>query len=470
MGIYNLQRKEMIAMAEPINGTITVNLDDKFMNAHIVVTEPLHGGKPATEEEARQIVAQNGIRYNLDESVFERIFKNGEYGHSLLIAKGDPPVDGTNGYLKYYFEQTSVAEMKEDEFGNVDYRDLGIIKNISKGTVIADIIPETEGTPGKDVRGVVSKQFPGKPAKIHHGNGVEVSEDGTQLLAADSGNLRWNKDHFVVDKVLTISDDVDLSVGNIDFIGDIVIKGNINESFIVKADGDITVSGNITGATVTAGGNLTSKLGVINSEVDVAGDMNVSFCENSTINVKGSCTAQSFVGCKLFCNGTLTAKGGKSAIVGGKYTCLSDVEANYIGSDTYIRTVITLGNVAILAEEKTEHEKKLKEYTQQLEQLNMVCETLQKQKKAGQLPHQREEMLATSIRAKYGHMKAIKAINDRIAEIDKEIDGNNDLKVIVNRAVFPGVTIKINSTKMTVPDKRTTCKIKMNDNREIVIV
>ena len=173
--------------------------------------------------------------------------------------------------------------------------------------------------------------------------------------------------------------------------------------------------------------------------------------------------------CTVFCNGTLTAKGGKSAIVGGKYTCLSDVEANYIGSDTYIRTIITLGNVAVLAEEKIEHEKKLKEYAQQLEQLNLVCETLNKQKKAGQLPQQREEMLATSIRAKFGHMKAINAIKARIAEIEKEINGNNDLKVKVNRAIFPGVTIRINNSKLTISDKKTTCKIGMNENREIVI-
>ncbi|MGN0589360.1 MAG: FapA family protein [Ruminiclostridium sp.] len=456
-------------MAEPINGTVTVNIDEKYMTAHIVVTEPLHGGKPVTEEEARRTVAENGIRYNVIESAFDDIFKGGGYGHSVLLAKGDAPVDGENGYLKYYFEQASAAVIKEDEFGNVDYRDLGTIKNIKQGEVIADIVPETPGKPGKDIRGVVQNQFPGKPAKVYSGNGVAVSEDGTKLIAAVSGNLRWNKDRFVVDDVLTISDDVDLSVGNIDFIGDIVIKGNINEGFVVKAVGDINVFGNITGANVTSESSISVRLGIINSEVKAAGDITASFCENSTIESNGNCTAQSFVSCTLFCNGNLTAKGGKSAIVGGKYTCLSDVEANYIGSDTYIRTIITLGNVAVLAEEKIEHEKKLKEYNQQLEQLNLVCETLQKQKKAGQLPQQREEMLATSIRAKFGHMKAINAIKARIADIEKEINGNNDLKVKVNRAIFPGVTIRINNSRLTVSDKKTTCKIGMNDNREIVI-
>jgi hypothetical protein len=453
-------------MANPIDGTINLEVDEKFMNARLSIQPAKNGGKEVTEAMVREAIALNGIRYNIDEDALKSAFTNG--GLSVLLAKGDPPVDGKNGYLTYYFERKSGAQMKADEFGNVDFRDLGLIQNIEKDTIIADIFPETQGTPGRDIRGIELPQYPGKPAKIAVGNGVALSEDGNHLMAAIQGNLRWNKDHFVVDKELVVGD-IDLSVGNIDFIGDIIIKGNVNEGFVVRSGGNITIAGNVTGSTIEADGSITSKLGFVSSKITAGGDIVVSFGENSEITAEGSIKAQSFVGCTVVCNGPLTVQGGKSVIVGGKYTCLSDIEANYIGSDSYVRTLIVLGNVAVLAEELQELKKSLQGYENQLNQLDMVVNTLQQQKKIAPLTPERDEMLKRSIKAKFSHMGLIKETNERIADIEHEIENNNDLCVKVKRAAFPGVTVRINSAQLVVAQKTGACTIRMNEENDVVI-
>ena len=456
----------MIFMADPIDGTFSLEVDDKFMNARLSITPAKNGGKEVTEQAVREAMALNGIRYNIDEDALKQAFTNG--GLSVLLAKGDPPVDGRNGYLVYHFERKSGAQMKADEFGNVDFRDLGLIENIEKDTVIADIFAETTGTPGRDIRGIEIPQYPGKPAKISVGNGVALSEDGEHLLAAVQGNLRWNKDHFVVDKELVVSD-IDLSVGNIDFIGDITIKGNVNEGFVVRSGGNISIAGNVTGATIEADGNITAKLGFVSSKITAGGDITVNFGENSEITAEGSIKAQSFVGCTVVCNGPLTVVGGKSVIVGGKYTCLSDIEVNYIGSDSYVRTMIVLGNVAVLAEELNDLKKRLKEYESQLSQLEMVCTTLQQQKKVAPLTPERDAMLKRSIKAKFSHMGLIKESNERIADIEHEIENTNDLCIKVKRAAFPGVTVRINNAQLVVAQKTGACTIRMNENKDVVI-
>ena len=456
----------MKAMADPINGTILVETDDKYMTARLTVTPPRNGGKPVTEEQVRQELALKGIRYNIDQSAIREAFENG--GLSVLIASGKPAVDGVNGYIVYHFECRSGAQMKTDEFGNIDFRDLGMIQNIEKGVVIADIYPETPGTSGRDVRGIEIAQYPGKPAKITIGNGVTLSEDGAHLIAAIEGNLRWNNDHFVVDKEIVVGD-IDLSVGNIGFIGDVTVKGNVNAGFKIHSGGNITIFGNVTGSEIEADGNISAKLGFVNSIIRAGGEISVNFCENSDIHCEGSLKASSLVGCKMFCGGDLIVSGGKSVIVGGKYTCLSNIEANYIGSDSYIRTMLVLGNVAVLAEEMIELKKQLKNYEKQLEQLDMVCRTLQEQKKSAPLPPERDEMLKRSIKAKFGHMGLIKETNDRIAEIENEIANTNDLCVKVRRAVFPGVTVRINNSQLVVAQKTGTCTIKMNEDRDVVI-
>ena len=453
-------------MADPIDGTINLEVDDKFMNARLSIQPAKNGGKEVTEAAVREAIALNGIRYNIDEEALKTAFTTG--GLSVLLAKGEPPVDGKNGYLVYHFERKSGAQMKADEFGNVDFRDLGLIQNIEKDTVIADIFPETTGSPGRDIRGIELPQYPGKPAKLAVGNGVALSEDGKHLMAAVQGNLRWNKDHFVVDKELVVGD-IDLSVGNIDFIGDITIKGNVNEGFIVRSGGNISIAGNVTGATIEADGNITAKLGFVSSKITAGGDITVSFGENSEIHADGSIKAQSFVGCTVVCNGPMTVQGGKSVIVGGKYTCLSDIEVNYIGSDSYVRTLIVLGNVAVLAEELQELKNNLKNYENQLTQLDMVVTTLQQQKKIAPLTPERDEMLKRSIKAKFSHMGLIKETNERIADIEHEIENNNDLCVKVKRAAFPGVTVRINNAQLVVATKSGACTIRMNENNDVVM-
>lgn len=460
----------MILVADPIDGVVTIDVDDKFTVARINVSSPKDGGRPVSEQTIKETISNNGIRFNINQQALDEVLSGRALDRTVVIASAIPPVDGVNGSIKYNYETSNAAEVKTDEFGNVDYRDLGTIKNITKGTVIAEITQPTPGKPGKDIRGVEIKQYPGKPAPVKYGSGIKLSEDGAQLIADVSGNLRWDKTHFVIDKDLTVSGDVDFSIGNIYFIGDIIIKGRVAEGFSVKADGNITIFGDVTGAVIESGNDISVRLGITSSEVKCGGNLTADFCENSTVTAKGTVTAQNFFGCTVMCEGNLCAKGGKATIVGGKYTCLSDVEANYLGSDTYTRTLITLGNVAVLVEERLELNKVLKERTNQLSQLELVCQTLQAQKKAaGSLAPEREEMLSKSIKAKYAHVRAINETKKRLEDIEEEIVCSNDLSVKVKRNVFPGVTIRINNSQLVIAQKYPGCTIKMDENREITV-
>ena len=237
-------------MPEPINGSITFNIDDKYMSASVIVNEAQFGGTAVTYDELCAEAAKKGIRRNLNEQAMRDIFEKKQYGRSVLIAVGERPIDGTDGFVTYNFEQKDTQEFVEDEFGNVNYRDLGFIRNIQEGTVIAEITPETQGEPGIDIRGSVVAACPGRQPAFIVGNGVVLTEDGRRLIAAVSGNLRWNKNHFVVDKEVVINGDVDASVGNIDFIGNVIVKGNTNEGYEIRSNGSVTVLGTVTGTKI----------------------------------------------------------------------------------------------------------------------------------------------------------------------------------------------------------------------------
>jgi uncharacterized protein (DUF342 family) len=68
-------------------------------------------------------------------------------------------------------------------------------------------------------------------------------------------------------EVFETSADVDVTTGNIDFVGDVIIKGNINDGMKVKSGGNVLLLGSITGGEIEAAGDVTVYKNVIGSSI-----------------------------------------------------------------------------------------------------------------------------------------------------------------------------------------------------------
>lgn len=451
----------------PQNAAVNITIDKDGLTAYICVTAPEIGGRDITAEVIRAELLKNGIRFGVDEQMIYDISDSRLYDSNFIIARGEPAVDGTDSNIEFLFDRGESKELKEDEFGNVDFRDLGFINNVRAGTVIANVTYETQGTDGISVKAAKIRSFPGKPVTYKPGSGTAFSPDKSQIVATVDGNLHWSKSSFVVDQTVVIGGDIDPSVGNIDFLGDVVIKGNVNEGFVVKSGKDVTVKGSVIGAEIYADGNITIAQGCVNSTVK-GKDIKIGFCESSNIESSGALQSQSFVACNVHCEGEMSATGGKGVIVGGKYVCLHNIEANIIGSDTYTKTLLVLGNNAVLTEEKLAAEEKITELEKQIHQLEQAIEILKEQKQAAKtLPPEREEMLTASIRGRFVHLGAIKQLKTRITQIDAELAINQDLRVTAKRELFPGVSVRINNTKVMVENHNVRCVAKIGKSGEI---
>ncbi len=161
------------------------------------------------------------------------------------------------------------------------------------------------------------RQKVGRPASYRIGENIMLSEDGCALVAKETGHLVFDGGCFNIRTTVTIDQDVDASTGNIDFVGDVVVKGFIREGFKVSSAGNVTVAGNINGAAVEAGGNVTVKNGIIKSKVTAHGEVKAQFSEYSDITADGSVTATVFVFCNVYTGGELKAS---KSLSGGKYT------------------------------------------------------------------------------------------------------------------------------------------------------
>lgn len=441
----------------PIHATVEISVDPNCTTAFMEITGPLNGGLDVTMDMVRSAMNEKSICYGIDEQAIKNAIDMKMYGINICIASWTAPINGIDGDIKYNFDKDSVVAPVEDESGTVDYKNLGIVKNIYKGTVIGTISMPTEGEPGMDITGRVVPQHIGVPARVNVGQGTAISEEGTELVATVDGNLRYLNGSFVVEEELFIKGDVDVATGNIDFIGTIRVKGSVCEGYTLNSRRDIFVNGTVTGATITADGDVTVKLGSINSSITCKGNVKLGFCENSNIHAEGDVESAAFMGGEVFAGKSILATG-KGAMMGGKYTALENIEATSIGSEGYAKTMITLGNNAILSEERETLSKKNEELDDKFDQLGKILTTLQEMAKTAKLPPEREQMKVEAMKSRFQIQGEIKRNQARINEIEQLLERKQTLSVSVRREIYPGVLIRINSHILQVNTVASHCK------------
>ena len=452
-----------------IHANAEISVDPNCTTAFMTMTAPENGGLDITRDKVNAAIAAKGIKSGLLESDIDNAIKNKCYGENICIARWKPPVDGTDGKVEYYFHRETAFKPVEDENGNVDYKNLGLVRNVYRGTPIAKITPPTEGTPGMDIMGKTVSQRKGVPAGVRVGKGTELVNNDTEIIASVDGNLTYGNGAFNIEESLLIRGDVDVSSGNIDFIGDIVIRGNVMEGFAVTSKKTVMIHGTVTNGTVIADGNITVKLGCINSTLTSnKGSIKLDFCENSKITAAGSVESNSFVGGEVFAGTAINATG-KGVMVGGKYTALQNITASVIGSESYAKTLVTLGNNAVLSEEMDGHKHKIAEMTDKVDQLGKILNTLTEMAKAGKLSPEREKMKVEAMRSRFHYQGEIKRLETRVKEIEITLQRKQDLSVSCKKAFYPGVSLRINSYVLQVTTMTPHSRATIGDG-EIVMV
>ena len=450
-----------------VHSTVDVSVNPNYTTAFMSFTAPQNGGSEMTVAGVMSALAASKVSYGIMEDAITEAVENKRYDQNICVAYWTPPVDGTDGSVTYMFKTAGGGTPVEDENGIVDYKNLGIVQNITAGTVIAQITFPTEGTPGTDIMGRTVAQKKGVPAAVRAGTGTSLINDGAQLIAAVDGNLRFERGSFSVDETLVINKDVDVSVGNIDFIGSVSVRGNVCEGFRIASKKDIKVQGSCNSAVLTADGSITVGIGSINSTINAKGNVKLGFCENSKITCDGTVESVSFVGGEVFAGKDILATG-KGVIVGGKYTALNSIEASIIGSENYTRTILTLGNNAVLYEERESLKRQITEMEDKADQLGKILTTLTELAKTSRLSPDREQMKTDALRNRLRLQSEVRKGKARIVEINAALELSQNLTVKCRRCLYPGVTLTINSSVEQVNTMNSCCRATV-ENGEIVI-
>jgi len=342
--------------------------------AWVIIFPPTGGGKEISREMLYWTMKEQGILYGVDTRLADHLHREDRRYFTLyLIARGKPAFDGKNGNIVDYFPRVIERILEIDEYDQVDYTALNMIRNVKEGQEICRLILPTEGEPG---RTVLDQEIPaksGKAVSLPQGRNTEISEDGITLVASIDGHVEFNGRSFQVKPVLDIQGNVDYSTGDINFLGDVNIQGDVLSGFEVRAMGNIHVGGVIeAGSIVEAGGDLVVVKGILGDGSTVVRSQKCIFTkyiENATIYVKENLQTDCIVNGSVYCDGEIVVRSGRGSIIGGSTWAAKAINARVVGSMSECKTMVSMGGLPCTSFERDMTMQEIEELEQELEKL-----------------------------------------------------------------------------------------------------
>ena len=319
--------------------------DEMSARAWLLAPEP--GGPILEYETAVQKLQEAGVVHGVRKEELQRLLSQKDYGEPFTVAHATPVKDGEEGKLIFHFSTDArTGRPREIGGGRVDYRSLDLYEPVTEGNLLVTRIAATEGEPGITVKGRTIKQKPGKEVNLPKGKNVIINDEKTEMRAKCSGMVDFLNKSINVSSVYKINGDCDLSVGNIDFDGSVSISGSVRSGHTIKASGGITVGGAVEAATLIAGGNVEVKGGMQGADkgrIEAGGSITIMFIERGTAIADGSIKLDVSIHSTLEAGGTITAKGRRGAIIGGRAGAAGNVTANFLGTVSRTQTEVEVG-------------------------------------------------------------------------------------------------------------------------------
>lgn len=405
-----------------------------------------------------------GIVYGIvEESVLEEIVTDKKYNYKYLIARGLEPVHGKNGYLNYNFDtEKRSIKPKISEDGTIDFKNLDLIEMTKVGTVLVSRVAAVPGTPGKNVYGKTVEEYKPKEATLPKGKNVKISDDGNSLISEIDGQISYMEGRLNVFASYEVPANVDNSTGNIDFIGNVVVRGNVLTGFSIKAGGNVEVYGVVEGANIEAYGDIIlyrGMQGMAKGRLKSGGNITAKYIENSKIEAKGDVTASAIMHSNVKSGGSISADGKRGLIVGGTLEAKSFVSAKTIGSPMATITDIEVGVDPTLIERLKSLKEEFTGLKSNLLKTNQTIDILIKFKESNKLTPEKVQLYEKMIHSKKIYQEKINECEIEINEIEKNIEDMRGGYVKAYSIVYPGVRVKIGNVFTNIREEKKFCKM-----------
>jgi len=289
------------------------------------------------------------------------------------------------------------------------------------------------------------------------------------MYALCSGMVEFVNNSVNVSNVYNVKGDCDLGVGNINFDGCVHVHGNVCSGNTIRATGGVIVDGGVEAATIIAGGNVEVKGGMQGANkglIEAGGAVSILFVERGTIRADGPVMLDVSMHSTIEAGESLTARGRRGAIIGGRVGSTGSIVANYVGAMSHTRTEIAVG---VTPRKRA----RLQVVENELERLSIECANLDKldtylESAINTMPPEKWDLLSrSSIENRRLNTECCNAFMDEKNTLIYELEHATDGMVHVYNTVFSGARVLIGSNAYIVNDEINYVSFKHDDSNVV---
>jgi uncharacterized protein (DUF342 family) len=455
-------------------GRCTVAVSDDEMQATLSLSPPVGGALGVSTEQVLEECGRLGITHGLDrrsiEEAVNRTADGGDSVENMIIARGEPPVNGENGSITFHVVRASGSAVKQRGDGSVDFKNLDRVTSVREDQLIAVMKRETAGKKdGRTVTGQVRKAQNGRPVKLEVGANIRTDDKGTgvEYHSKINGQLFTDGKKISVEPVLVIEGDVGPKTGNIKFSGTVHVTGSVLDTYNVFSKKDIIVEGSVGNCVVKTDGSLTVLSGITGKnkgKVLVQGDVTAKFAENSNIEAGGSIFIQrAALNCRLTAGSRVVAVEEKGQIVGGEIRATEGVEVKILGNDSEHRMEVKVGSNFSVEGKIAELQNKIQSYDRALKKIALILDKLKRvAPEPDRLPENLRKVYEETRKKGTVAKIAISELQKRQSQLSARLDEIRDAEIVVRESLFRGVRISFGRTAYETESTESNIRISYN--------
>ncbi|MBF0196796.1 MAG: DUF342 domain-containing protein [Planctomycetes bacterium] len=432
---------------------LLINEDKTEVKLKFVELEP---GADVSQTTIRDILDEAGVVYgvlsngikDLVEQISEGTLEASEE-EVYSIAKGKSACHGEDGRLDYLVDPSPDEvhfDLDADEV--IDYKNTNLIQNVMEEQHLATLIQPEDPENGIDVFGNTINANEGVPLKLKLGSNVVM--DGDKLFAQCGGRFIREGEELSVSGNYQVRGDVDLTIGNVNFVGYVNVTKDILDDFAVFGKEGVEVGGIVGAATVESDTKL-----IFNGGMNGKGK-GFARCQGSIeskyLNEVTSISWGDISIAKSIMNSTVKTKGKvdvpNGSIIGGEVSALMGIDVGVVGSDLGTMTSLIAGQDYELEDRIKAFESQLLEIGHEIDRIDRIIGPILANKdKLMSLPLDKKK----AIKGLLEQLKHYKEEQGRI-RIESEALQKESAKVCVKeirvrKILYSGVRITIGNCK-----------------------
>ena len=233
-------------------------------------------------------------------------------------------------------------------------------------------------------------------------------------------------------------------------MGTVVCRGDVEDGFNIKADGNIEIYGSVGRCNIEAGGDIVISQGVMGrDECEITSTKSVwaRFIQNAKVTAEEYVVVNdNIMNSEVTAMKKIVLKGKRAQIIGGHLFATEEISAKNIGSSGGgIETNLAVGYDPRKKKRLEELQEMQSDLVKQLEEVDLNIQTLENNKKVRRsLPKEKEESLNNFHQQKLELVEQNDTMTKEIDEINERL---RELKVVgcvnASGSVYPGVKIYV---------------------------